>query len=317
MITGAPDIFIPKRNPLWYPGNRLRDARGRALPYTLDDVAGRVLSPAEQNALHKELSKFGRDAKLGVGAKAGRGTTAAPFTPLDIAGCMAWFDVMDSASYTDVAGVASAITNKASLVSWTQGTAANRPAIQATGFNALYPCFSCDGTNDSFISNEAAVYGALANSVAYTLIYVAKLNVVDRADSVFGVGNTGVSTAAMRYWGQTNLLTGRWISQAVNDATTVLNATNSVVTDLNHHLFRWTASASTVSLSVDRAAADPSGAAQNPGTLTPNQAALFCRPDLGPDSFLNGLFAELQLYNSELVGGNITDLESYAARWGV
>lgn len=60
-----------------------------------------------------------------------------PFNPRDISATVGWFDPSDSANYTLVGGKFSAMTDKASGVSLTQGTAGSRLTYAATGLNSL------------------------------------------------------------------------------------------------------------------------------------------------------------------------------------
>jgi len=241
------------------------------------------------------------------------GAPAGTFSPLDIAGCVAWFDMQDAGSFTVAAGEVSAITNKVSSVSWTEAT--NRPAYAATGLNSL-PCMDFDGTNDQIIDTEAAVFGALTNAAAYTLFYVAALNTIDRNEAIFGVGDSAQAANRARYWGQSSSGLGRHRSDSINDAGTLVTVIGSVAPDTTAHVYSWYSPGTTVSLSTDQAAANPNATAQNPGTLTPNRSALGCRPRTAPDQFFDGQLGEFLLYNSELSGADRTTVAAYLkTRW--
>ncbi len=244
---------------------------------------------------------------------AARAPSGGAFSPLQIAGCVAWFDMQDAGSFTDNSGFVSVITNKASSVSWTEAT--NRPAYSATGLNSK-PCMDFDGVNDHITSTEAAVFGAVTNAAAYTLFVVAKLDAVDvDTDVFFGVGNSGFNSARTRYWGAGTSGSGAWVSRTENDASAGLNV-NGAVPDTTAHVLCWYSPGTTVSLSVDQGANNPNGAAQNPGTLTPNRSALGVMPDGVPNEFLNGQIGELILYNSELSGADRTTVADYLkTRW--
>ncbi len=246
---------------------------------------------------------------------AARAPSGGAFSPLDIAGCVAWFDMQDAGSFTDNSGFVSVITNKASSVSWTEAT--NRPAYSATGLNSK-PCMDFDGLNDRIISTEAAVFGAVTDAAAYTIFVVAKLDAVDvSTDVFFGIGNSGFNSRSTRYWGQSTAGLGSWTSRTENDASSGINVNSTATADATAHVFCWYSPGTTVSLSIDQGSNDPNGTAQNPGTLTPTRSALGAMPDSVPDGFLDGQIGELILYNSELSGANRTTVADYLkTRWG-
>lgn len=244
------------------------------------------------------------------------GGAPAAFNPLTIPGGVAWFDMLDPSSFVQ-AGTVTAITNKASGVVWTEPTFP--PDYDATGLNGK-PCMVFGGlaTVQRIISAEAAVWGAVRDALPYTLVYVAAHVTLDLAEGVFGVGNSGVATNQTKFWGQFTTGSGRWFCRTINDATTIADATSAGDSDTDPHVFRWNSPGTTVSSDRDNGAADPSGAAQNPGTLTPNQTALGCRPDNNPDNFFDGMLGELILYNNNISAANYGLLVAYLnAKWGL
>lgn len=240
---------------------------------------------------------------------------AGSFSPADITGLVFWQDMQDTGAYTESGGVVTQFINKASSVAWTEAT--NRAAYSATGLNGL-PCMDFDGTNDRYISTEAAVVSALTNAAAYTVIYVGSHDTVDRGDSVFAIGNSGVATSRTRRWGQSTDGAGRWQTQSINDAGTTVTNISAGGSNTSPHIFYWHSPGTTVSLQVDNAAASPSGAASDPGTLTPDRCAVGSRPDSAPDTFFDGKLGELIVYAGDITGTDYTDLLTYLqTKWGL
>lgn len=236
-------------------------------------------------------------------------------TPLNLAsGCVAWFDMLDSSSFTNASGAVSAIVNKASGVSWTEALASQRPTYNATGLNGK-PCMDFDGVNDRIISTEAAVWQALNVGNAYTLFYVAAFDTLARDDSVIATGNSATNLG-IRVWGQNTTGAGRWAAITLTDAGGVVTTVSAASSQLGAHVHCWHASATQVSLQLDGGAADPNNAAHAPGATTSDRVALGCRPRSAPTLFLDGKLGSLLLYNSRLSAGEITSISSYlAARW--
>jgi len=234
------------------------------------------------------------------------------FTPLSIAGCVLWMDMQDPASYTQ-AGTVTSITNKASSVAWTEAT--NPPTYSATGLSSQ-PCMDFNGTTQRIISTEAAVFAVLTNAHAFTIFFVAAFDTIDRFDAAFGVGNSGVGVNSIRFFGQSTLSSGRWLSTLINDAGTTVDAVGTAQSDTPKHIHIWHSPGTTSSLNLDNGAANPNAAAQDPGTLTPNRSALGCKPRTTPNNFFDGRCGEWIMYDTELSASDITSVYSYLiAKW--
>jgi len=261
---------------------------------------------------------IGRGAGTSTSIRIGRYTPqVVPFTPTDIAGCIGWFDMQDATAYTTVSGAVSAIINKASNVTWSQSTAANRPTYTASGINSL-PCMTLDGVNDTIISSESAVYTALKDTSAYTIFYVAQITDLNAIEVIFGVGNSTNTTIGTRRWGTTNTGGGKWSNNNTNDASSVFTASSSGATNTNANVFEWFSPGTTVSLSVNGAAADPNAASCNPGTLTPNNSAIGCRPSSVLGSFYKGKLGELLIYNNNVSSTDRSTIRSWlGSKWGI
>lgn len=239
------------------------------------------------------------------------------FTPAVYASLVAWFDMQDAASYVDAGGgICSSITNKVSSVAWTQtGTA--RPGIAATGFNT-HPCLDFDGTDDCILSTEAAVVTAVSDSNPHTLIIAGAFDAPTALQCMFGAGNTAQAANSSRFWGTSATTGGHWYAGCKNAAGTTKDVLSTGASNSSKNVFAFDASGSTSSIRVNNAAADPSAAAQAPGTTTPDRVALGSYPRLTNGSFLNGQIGELCLFNRQLTTEQILTVVQYmGTRWGV
>ena len=255
-----------------------------------------------------------RHNRRNIGALVTSASGDGDYSPLDESGGVLWLDMQDTNAFVQDGGTVAQFTNKASDVDWTEAT--TRPAYAET-LNSL-PCMDFDGINDLIISTEAAVHSVFAGGgVAYTLIAVAQHDVADSAHRWFGAGNSG-SVDGHRSWGTTTTGAGVWASTATSDAGAVANAASAGGSDTSAHIFMWWASTTVVSLSVGNAAADPDGAAQAPGTITPDRAAVGCRPNATPSTFFAGLLGELLLYSVELDADARSRVHDYLAdKWNL
>ena len=153
--------------------------------------------------------RFGLNTRGGRGQRYGVDARQV-YDPTVEGNMVAWFDMQDPAAYSVSGGVIDYFVNKVSSVQWTaSGTA--RAAYEATGLNGL-PCAHPDGTDDTYISTEAAVVNALQATTAnpYTILFVFHADVADAQRSVLGAGNSGFSSNNTRIFGQNTDLSGRW-----------------------------------------------------------------------------------------------------------
>lgn len=227
-------------------------------------------------------------------------TAEVGFSPTDISGCVAWIDMQDAAAFAETAGTITSITNKASATAWTTGTL---PTYQATGLNSL-PCMDFNGTTQSIGDTESAVLAALDDSSAHTIFFVVAHDDPDAARSVFGIGNSGQATASSRAWGTAGTGSGVFRCISRNSSNTQANADSTGVPGTSPQVEMWISTGTATSHSTNDAARDPSGATQNPGTLTPDRFRIACRPVSTPDLFFNGRLGELLIYNVELSGAD-------------
>ena len=250
---------------------------------------------------------------VAVPAIGGGGPAPAPaFTPTDIAGLVAWFDMKDAAAFTQVADVITSLTNKASSVVWDTGTL---PAYAATGFNG-FPCMNFNGTTQYILSTEAAVLAEVTNSPSATLIVVCNYALADANNTLFGAGNSAQAANGSIRYGISATGNGRRLVSSVNDAGTTTNLTSAGDSSAADQIVFYHSSGLTGGISLNNAADDPNGAAFNPGASTPDQLAIGARPRLALDTFMSGDIAEMLLYNSSLSAENKTSLYDYLdAKW--
>jgi hypothetical protein len=222
--------------------------------------------------------------------------------------------MQDAASFTDSGGFVTSITNKASSTAWTEGTVP--PAWSSTAFNGL-PGMAPTGTR-RIISTEAAVVAALSGGAAYTVFYAGAVNTADAAMAFFGAGNSGQATASTRFFGNNTTGAGVWIVSARNNANTIVNVESTGAANTDSNVFECYTDGSVTSLQINGAAADPNGAAQATGALTPDRASLFSRPASTPGIMLNGEMGELLLYSRLLNATERDQVRAYlGARWGI
>lgn len=188
---------------------------------------------------------------------------------------------------------ASAVRNRKSAVDWTQATVDLQPEYEATGFNGK-PCLRGYGLQ-YITSTEAAAL--LADAAAYTLFVVGSAANTAAQYAFVGYGDPAQATARTRSWGVNN--TGpAWLSQTRNNANTNVTVNSAGAANTNANVHEWYSPGTTVSLQTNGAAADPSAAAQNPGTLTPGRAGLMCRPASTVNLILTGRLARAALFSA-------------------
>ena len=255
---------------------------------------------------------------IGVCSNLGGVRESSVFDFTSISGCVGWFDLQDASKYTNTSGSISAIVNKASSVSWSQATSGARPAYNSTGINGL-PSMTFDGVDDTIISNETAVFGALKDSLAHTMFIVTKAINADSTTAMFGIGNTGFSGQRVKRWGLNTSGTGQWALVATNDAIATVNLLSGTSTSTTTPvILEFAIDTLTGAIYKNGGTPDPAAGTTNFGTLTPNQSAIGSRPDSAPDSFYNGEIGELVIYNSLLSSGDrLSVRQALSNKWGI
>lgn len=313
------DVWVPKRNPLWYPGNPLRDVTGRPLPYTLDDIAGRPLEPSEHAALLTEIrraSKFGRGARLGRGVKVGK--TAVSYSPLDEGNGVFWLDMLDPTSFVESAGAMVSITNKVSSVVWNTALSA-LPSYSATAINSL-PGMVFNGTSHAIGSTEAAVVAAFTDSPARTSYAIASADLADPVSfrTIFGFGNSGQASASSGGVGQADTGTGRWVIFARNAANTVINNESTGASDANSNVFSFINSTTTATIRINNGTADPNGGSASYSTTTPDRVCIGGLPRATTTLRWDGEEGEILIFTAEHDGAAQSRVTAYlGTRWSI
>jgi uncharacterized repeat protein (TIGR02059 family) len=237
------------------------------------------------------------------------------FTPSDITGLTAWFDVSDAASLTLTGGntTIADIKNKVSASVW--DTPSSDTPYEATGLNGK-PCLHPTTTSHRIQSTEAAVLTLLSNSNALTLYYYLSYDVADATSTVLCVCITSAGTPRRR-WGHNTTGGGRQSTLFTNDAaTTVTTDSGSDNTSTSGRAIMWLSSGTAASCSVNGAAADPNAAAHNPGTLTPTRLGLLAVPDNSADTPLVGRLGELTLFSGAHSAAQQSRMVAYLrGRW--
>jgi hypothetical protein len=242
------------------------------------------------------------------------------YDPRDEGAAVLWIDLQDAASYTEVADMVTAITNKISSTSYAALTI-GAPHEDA-GLNG-HPCMHPTLTTHTLVGTEAAVLAALTGAVAYTLAWYGSYDTADPAgrEDFFSVGAAGVGTNA-RFWGHTATGGGRQTSVTVNNAATTVSATSGADNSLAAgHSVIWRSPGTKADCKVNDAAPDPNDAAQDPiaggaSSLTPTQLTINARRGATVSEQLVGRTGELWLFSNEKSDAACTRIEDYlAARW--
>jgi hypothetical protein len=255
-------------------------------------------------------ASYGRVPLIGGGG----GGSAAPFSPSDITGLVAWFDMQDTGAYTEAGGFVTTITNKASSTVWSAAVG-ERPAYSATGLNSL-PCMDFDGINDKVMDTEAAVIAALADQNDYYLAAVIDADDLDAVEVFFSVADSGAAGPGSKRWGTNTTGNGKFTAIGTNDASSgiVVDSTGDTVTD--PVLYEAYCESAATSIHISSATAAPAGTATAYGVLTPDRAALGCRPSSTLATFFDGRVGELLVYSGAISAGNKALVRAYlAAKW--
>lgn len=250
-------------------------------------------------------------------------TSGGTYTPASEGGALIHFDMLDPTAYTLNGGSTGVtqIKNKISNVQWLFNQGADCP-YEAAGING-HPCLHPTLVTHASISTEAAVVSALDcpnTAKPYTLIYVALPDSTTTGVATFGVGNSGVSSASTRVWGQRAAQTQYEYAQTT-PATVGSGRTTAGTVSASLNYLAWVSPGTTLTcylnnsaLAITESTAGAVNPAYTPGT-GPNRAALFCRPDIAPDSPAIQRFGELWLFDKALDAAALTRVYNYLTRW--
>jgi hypothetical protein len=235
------------------------------------------------------------------------------YDPRDEGGAVLWVDMSDASSFTEAAGVITALTNK---VSGGALTPVNSPAYQASGLNSL-PCIDLNGTSQYFLGTEAAVVAAGQDNTPRTYICVNAIDTVDRIEAMFAWGNSGVGTSQTWVFGQSTQLTGRTNTIPRDNAAEFVNAVGTIAIDTTAHVYAFVVAGATAGTWIDGVAdmADSTSVSTG-GSITTNRYAIGGRPDSGPDNFFDGQKSEEWIFNKALSTAARQRVEAYLqAKW--
>ncbi len=245
-----------------------------------------------------------------------------PFNPITISSLVAWFDMLESSSWTESGGTITSIRNLASNTAWNTAATAF-PLYEATGFGGL-PCMrgessaSGGSTNRGLISTEAAVASVFSGAdTPWTIIAVTEPVTITGATSavIFGAGNSGVSSNQQTYIHR-RADNGNYQVVKIDDAAASVSS-SSLDEGSGRRVMTWVVPGTTLS-TYNNLTQVQSAVALDVGTVTPNRSAFFCRPDSGPDTFGVDRIAELFVFNRA-----IGDIErrlltaSRMTKWGI
>lgn len=253
----------------------------------------------------------GEDAAALVTQPVTNGSSHA-YDPRDEGGAVFWMDMSDATSFTESAGVITAMTNK---IGGGAVTPAGSPAYLATGLNSL-PTADFNGTTQYFTNADAAVVAAGTSAASHTYVGVVSFDTPDRIEVIFGWANSGVVANSSRYYGETTTAFGLMVATSTSDAGA--NVTVSGVTTPNSlaHVYAFRADGTTVDSKIDNVS-DITSTAFVPGTLTPNRAGFGARVGSTPARFLDGKISEQWVFDSSISDAALTRVYNYLkAKWG-
>jgi len=237
-----------------------------------------------------------------------------PATDPDV---VAWFDPSDASAITQSGGSATALKNKKSAVSW---AAVSSCPYEATGLNG-HPCLHPTTISHYFLSTEAAVVAALncpTTAKPYTIYIVEAADSVTAGGVLVGAGNSGVSSASTRTWGRRATINQYEYQQtSPATATNARSATGAITTSMA--ICAWHSPGVGQKMSLNNAADDPGNTTVDPSYTPgtgPNRVALFCRPDLAPDSPVAAKVGEIIIVGDEHDAAKRAQVYDYLlARW--
>lgn len=240
------------------------------------------------------------------------GEGAGSYSPLDEPSPVAWFDMLDPAAFSEVAGVITSVTNKVSSVAWNTGTL---PTYSATGLNSK-PAMVFNGSTQAILSSEAAVVAALTDAAPLTVYAVVHATSDDATSGFFGSGNTGTTTSNSKRFGTSTNGNGRWRYTTVNSAAGGVNSdAGSDIVAAPHILAFFTDDGIHCNLEEDDILVI-NNTSHNPGDNNPNRCAIGCRPAATPDGFFTGAIGELLVFGASHDAGARQRIYDYlAAAW--
>lgn len=239
-----------------------------------------------------------------------------PFSPLDIAGLVAWWDASDARTITDAgSGAVSQWNDKSGNGrNLTQSTSGKRPTTGTRTKNSLN-VLDFDGSDDQLVYNTPFFY-ALGSMTAFVLFLV-------DADPTQTL-STLISEHANGANG--NEFTCRYkasnLNVALNESLSLRYERDGAAgdpTDGSYHIVTWTDTGTTVTDQVDDQSADTTTYTRtggfSPATFSVGGADLLAGNS--PRAH-NGTIAEILIYDDVLSATNIATVKRYLrGRWGL
>ncbi len=212
---------------------------------------------------------------------------------------------------------ASSVPCMNNATTWVQATVLNQPAYEATAGPNSKPRIlgsqvaAVNSTNVRTLFNtDATIPGGLDGDDAAVTVFLVASGYGDATGALFGVGDSAAATAGSWYFGTNNAGAGR--NTTVKNDGGATGAVSSADMVASPAVLEWFGSGQVMSCRENGAAANPSAAAFNAGSIAPNRSALLSR---GSSTALHGQGAISAgvMFGSELSSGDRSDIRQY---WG-
>lgn len=245
------------------------------------------------------------------------GTPGPIWPPTRIAGCVAWYDMLET--YTESGGNVTAIRNMVSG-SDDMAEATNPPALDLAGLNGR-PCMVPNGTSSLLISTEAAVVAPFIGTqteFTITTVFRIRTHVIGPGTTLFGAASSAVATNRSFVFGRetasTQFVVRRRADNGANTAgfipTGVVSYPRVVTAIIRSNTFAFVVNGR--SLTPNVADLSPTGA------LTPDRVGFFCRPSSTPSLFEDSPTGAAIIHAGALDIGSVRGLHTaLMGRWGI
>lgn len=178
---------------------------------------------------------------------------------------------------------------------WSQATTTKMPLCHSGANTGGQFALFFDGTDDFLACTDSSAFGFMSGagkSHEYE-VYIQGRQLATGANRFFLAFQNSASDTAFWSWGAVS--TGGWFA-GCNDGAGK-NVTSATADDTEQHLHNWRSSGTAATENRDQLAADPSASAQNPGTITLNQASVGVNARLTQNGFLNGYVSKIAMFS--------------------
>lgn len=250
-----------------------------------------------------------------------------PATLEPVAGYKVWLDASDTSTITESSNAVSAWTDKsANAYVFQQTSATSKPTTNTRTINSLN-VIDFDGTNDHLISTAASsTWSFLHNSTGGTIFYVLQIDTVPPGDAgaIISTFDVDASRVGIYQDFETNKTARVWIgggsgtfvvsNKASSNATVgvtysfgLLSDPSNGTTDNRAKLYRN----NNTNIAINQGTGG--------GTVSSASPADNLRIGSGPGfNFINGIFGEIIMYDSQLSSGDIdTNMTYLKTKWGI